>query len=151
MSKNFENAKLFFDRCEKGEGWDSVKNYCTSDAKFSGQCGFFHPPLAPAPNLGGKLENYVDWMKMTVNGLMPGCYLTNLSQAFDADTNTALFFAVFNGTHSKTPEGAPLPPPTNKSVASDYVYAIHFNDDGKIDKMVKIWNSEWAGKDLGWS
>ena len=151
MSSNFEKAKLFFDKCERGEGWDAVKCYCTNDATFSGQCGLFHPPLAPAPNLGGMLENYVDWMKMVVNGLVPGCYRTDDSQAFDSDTNTALFFAVFHGIHSKTPEGSPLPPPTSKSVASDFVYAIHFNEDGKIDKMTKIWNSEWAAKDLGWS
>jgi len=151
MSSNFENAKLFFDKCEKGEGWEAVKSYCIPDAKFSGQSGFFHPPAAPAPNLGGTLENYVNWMKMTATDLMPGCYLTDISQAYDPDTNTALFSGVFHGTHSKTPEGAPLPPPTNKTTVSDYVYTMHFNADGKIDKMVKIWNSEWAAKELGWA
>ena len=88
---------------------------------------------------------------MTAKDLMPGCYLTNVSKAYDSDSNTALFAGVFHGTHSKTPDGAPLPPPTNKSTSSDYMYKIHFDDHGKIDKMVKIWNSEWAAKDLGWN
>lgn len=151
MSSNLEIAQAFFDKCEAGEGWDAVKSYCTPDATFRGQGGVFHPPAAPEPNLGGTLENYVNWMKMLYHDLTPGCYLTEVSKAYDSETRTALFCGVFNGTHSKTPEGAPLPPPTNKTTSSDYVYSIHFNADGKIDKMVKIWNSEWAAKDFGWA
>ena len=127
-----------------------MKNYCTSDAKFSGQCGFFHPPLASAPNLGGTLENYVNWMKMTAKDLMPGCYLTDVSQAYDSDSNTALFAGVFHGTHSKTPNGSNLPSPTMKYVATDCSYKIEINEEGKISSMVKVWNSEWLQRELGW-
>ena len=147
---NLENALAFFDLCEKGAGWENCKSYCAHNATFRGQGGAFHPPVAPEPNLGGTVENYVGWMKMIYHDVMPKCYLTDVVSAYDAKTSTALIFGVFHGTHSKTPEGAPLPPPTNKSTTSDYVYKFHFNSQGKIDSMVKIWNSEWASKELGW-
>ena len=147
---NLETAKAFFDSCENGNGWEDCKKYCSSDAKFRGQGGVFHPPQAPQPNLGGSLENYTDWMKLIAKQVMPGCYLTDLVYAYDPSSSTALFSATFNGKHTETPEGVPLPPPTQKSVASDYVYKIHLNEDGKIDNLVKIWNSEWAAKEMGW-
>ena len=149
--KNLERAQFFYDEVKAGEGWDAVKCYCTQDATFRGQGGVFHPPAASVPHLGGTLKNYMNWTKMLYCDVMPGCYFTEVSKAYDAETNTVLFSGVFHGTHSKTPEGSNLPPPTNKTTTSDYVYSIHFNADGMIDKLVKIWNSEWAAKDLGWA
>ena len=147
---NLDNAKAFFDACEKGEGWGACKNYCAPNAVFRGQSGVFHPPQSTESDLGGSLENYVEWMKMIATQVMPKCYLTDVVSAYDAQSSTAIFSAVFHGKHTKTPEGATLPQPTNKSCASDYVYRMHFNAEGKIDSMVKIWNSEWVAKELGW-
>ena len=39
MSEILENAKLFFDACETGKGWEDCKKYCHSDATFSAQTG----------------------------------------------------------------------------------------------------------------
>ena len=89
-------------------------------------------------------------MEVIVNKVMPKCYLTDVVSSYDAKTETAIFSAIFNGKHTKTPKGSNLPSPTKKSVKSDYVYRIHFNAEGKIDSLVKIWNSEWAAKELGW-
>ena len=147
---NLETATAFFDACEKGDGWEVCKGYCATNATFRSQAGAFHPPLATEPNLGGTLENYVGWMKLMAKDVMPNCYLTDVVSAYDAKTRTAIFSGVFHGTHSNSPDGANLPPPTNKSIASDYVYRIHFDLQGKIDSMIKIWNSEWALKELGW-
>jgi hypothetical protein len=41
------------------------------------------------------------------------------------------------------------PPPTGKSVKSDYVYVMEF-DGEKIRHMTKIWHAGWAMKELGW-
>ena len=147
---NLETTKTFFDSCENGDGWEGCKKYCASGATFRSQGGAFHPPQVPEPNLGGSLENYTEWMKLIAKEVMPECYLTDVIYAYDETSRTAIFSGIFNGKHTKTPEGANLPPPTQKTTASDYVYKIHFNGSGKIDSVVKIWNSEWAAKELGW-
>ena len=37
MSDILEQAKLFFEACETGKGWEDCKAYCHSDATFSAQ------------------------------------------------------------------------------------------------------------------
>ena len=81
-------------------------------------------------------------------GPLPGCSYEIVSSSFDDSTDTALFFAVFNGQH--TGPGGPVDP-TGKQTASHYVYAITVNDDNKVSHMVKIWNAGWALKELGWA
>jgi ketosteroid isomerase-like protein len=44
----------------------------------------------------------------------------------------------------------PVDPPTGKSIATDYVYAMEF-DDGRIRHMTKIWNDLHSLKQLGWA
>ena len=110
----------------------------------------FHPPFATEPNLGDSLENYVEWMRIIVKEVIPNCYQTNVEFIYDSKTSTALCFCIFNGTHTKTPEGSNLPPPTMKHVATDCSFTILLNKEGKISNMVKVWNSEWFQKALGW-
>ena len=110
----------------------------------------FQPPLATEPNLGGSLKNYVEWIKMMFNDVLPECYLTDVEFNYDSNTNTALCFCIFNGTHSKTPKGSNLPSPTMKYVATDCSYKLEINDEGKISSMIKVWNSEWLQRELGW-
>ena len=138
---NLENARLFFPLCENGKGWEACKQYCHPEATFQSQASI---------DFGGSLKNYIEWVKMTATQVMPGTYYSDLVSAYDEDANTAIFAAVIHGKHTNTPEGAPLPPPTQKSFSLDYCYRIHFNDEGKIDNMIKIWNFEHAKKDLGW-
>ena len=147
---NLDNAKAFFEAAESGEGWGACKQYCAPNAIFRCQAWIFHPPLASESNLGGLLQNYVEWMKKIALEVFPKCYVTDVVSAYDEKSRTALICAVFHGKHTNTPEGVALPQPTNKSCASDYVYRIHFNVEGKIDSLVKIWNSEWAAQEMGW-
>jgi len=37
MSRILEQAKLFFDACETGKGWEGCSAYCHPDATFSAQ------------------------------------------------------------------------------------------------------------------
>jgi len=67
--------------------------------------------------------------------------------AADEGRNIVLAFAEFIGT--QTGEGGPVPP-TGKTVASDYVYAIEFKGE-KISHMTKIWNDGHALQQLGWA
>eukprot|EP00937_MAST-01D_sp_MAST-1D-sp2_P003800 g3800.t1 len=146
-----KNAAKFLDLCDGGHGWEGKCDaLCVADATFRGQCGAFHPPSAPAANLGGRLEEYVGWMAMMANSVMPGSKNTDVSIAWDGTNSIVTIFATFHGTHTQTPGGAPLPPPTNQSTVSDFVYKLHFDEQGKIDSLVKVWNSDWAMAELGW-
>ena len=55
MSNILEQAKLFFEACETGKGWDGCKAYCHTDATFSAQSG--------ALSEIDTLEGYSEWMK----------------------------------------------------------------------------------------
>ena len=138
MAENMEQAQAFFDACESGRGWDACKSYCTADASFASQAG----PLAEMSTL----EEYVEWMKGLLTLLEDGSYEIKSFAADEARSNVSAY-AVFSGTH--TGDGGPVPP-TGKAVKSDYVYVMDF-EDGLIRHMTKIWNSDWAVKELGWA
>ena len=65
----------------------------------------------------------------------------------DESRNTVAAYAVFQGT--QTGPGGPVPP-TGKSVAADYVYAMKFEGD-RIVSMIKIWNDTISMQQLGWA
>mmetsp|Transcript_13582 Transcript_13582/g.29324 ORF Transcript_13582/g.29324 Transcript_13582/m.29324 type:complete len:137 (-) Transcript_13582:35-445(-) len=134
-----EACKAFFERCETGQGWSACQEFCTPDASFEAQS----EPLADVKTL----EAYCDWMKGLATSTMPGCRYDLHHSSWDEGNKSACFFATFHGTH--TGEGGPVPP-TNKSIASHYVYAITVDGSGKISKMIKIWNAPWALKQVGW-
>ena len=132
-----ETARGFFDACETGKGWAECRAYCQPDASFASQA----LPLAGVRTL----EQYTEWMK-AVLGFVPNGRYEVKSFAFDHERNNVCVYAVFSGTHSG--EGGPVPP-TGKSTSTDYVYAMDFRD-GKISHMTKIWNADWASRELGW-
>lgn len=131
-------AQSFFQACETGKGWDICQAYCTADATFSAQAG----PLADVKTL----RDYTEWMKGLL-GFVPNGRYTLKSFATDPDRGNVCAYAVFTGTH--TGQGGPCPP-TGKSTVSDYVYVMEF-DGAKIHHMTKIWNADWAVKELGWA
>ena len=133
-----ETAMRFFEACESGKGWEECKTYCAPDATFSAQS----EPIADIKSL----EQYTEWMKGLLT-LMPDGGYEIKSFATDDERKSVCAFAVFSGTH--TGEGGPVPP-TGKSTAADYVYAMDFDGD-KIKHMTKIWNAPWSMKELGWA
>ena len=76
-----------------------------------------------------------------------GCSYDLHSSFYDEANKTATFFAPFPGTH--VGEDGPVPP-TNKETNTHYVYVLTMNDEGKVEKMCKVWNAPWALKELGW-
>jgi predicted ester cyclase len=133
-----EVAKLFFEACETGKGWEGCSAYCHPNASFAAQA----EPLADVTTL----KEYADWMKALLVFVPDGRYEVK-SFATDDERNNVCAYGVFSGTHSG--EGGPMPP-TGKSTSSDYVYVMEFAD-GKISHMTKIWNAGWAMRDLGWT
>lgn len=127
----------FFDACETGKGWEACSQYCHPDATFSAQAD----ALADVTTL----EGYTEWMAHVFTPIPNASYELR-AFAVDEHRNTVLGFGVFKGTH--TAEGGPVPP-TGKSVASDYVYAIEFDGD-RIKHMTKIWNDGYALRQAGW-
>lgn len=133
-----DTAMRFFDACEAGEGWAVCRQFCHPDATFSAQ----------ADALSGieSLEGYTEWTKGILTPLPDG-HPELRALGVDDDRQTVSAYAVFRGTN--TGEGGPVPP-TNRSVATDYVYVMQF-DDGRIRHMTKIWNDGHGLKQLGWT
>jgi len=138
MSKILETAKLFFEACETGRGWEGCSEYCHPDATFSAQAG----ALADLSTLDG----YTEWMKGLFTPVPDGRYELPFF-AEDQERNCVAAYAVFHGTH--TGQGGPIEP-TGKSVAADYVYNMQF-EGGRIQHMTKIWNDTVSLQQLGWS
>lgn len=138
MTDMLQSAKAFFDACETGKGWTGCKGYCADGASFSAQSG----ALAEITTL----EGYCDWMAGLL-GILPDGRYELKGFGWDDERSVAVAFAVFHGTH--TGDGGPVPA-TGKSTASDYVYYIDMNADGKVSHMTKIWNDGVALQQLGW-
>ena len=135
----FDTAKKFFEACEAPLGWAGCKGYCVEGAEFVAQAG----PLADVTTI----EGYADWLHGFGTVTAKGATYTLHSQSYDAESNTAVFFATYHATH--VGDGGPVPP-TGKSVDSHYVYVLEMNGDGKVERMTKVWNASWAMRGLGW-
>ncbi len=135
----YETALNFFHACDQAKGWEGCKAYVAPGAAFETQAG----ALADVKTV----EGYCEWMK-GLAGLLPDCSYDLHASAWDADNNAAVFVATFSGTHTR--EGGPVPP-TNKRVATDYVYTVSMNADGKVEKLHKTWNDGHALQQLGWA
>ena len=137
MSIDLEKAKLFFEACETGRGWESCRDHCHPDATFSAQSG----ALADIKTL----EGYTEWMKNLLTPVPDGRYELRFF-AEDEARHCVAAYAVFHGTH--TGPGGPVEP-SGKSVSADYVYAMQF-EEGLIRHMTKIWNDTVSLQQLGW-
>ena len=138
MSNISNQAKLFFEACETGKGWEGCKPYCHPNASFSSQTGALSGIIT--------LEGYCDWMKNLFTPVPDGHYELRFF-GVDESRNTAVAYAVFQGT--QTGPGGPGAP-TGKSVSADYVYAMTFEGD-RIISMIKIWNDTISLQQLGWA
>ena len=131
------SVRDFFDACETGKGWQTCKEFCHQNATFEAQAD----ALAQVQTL----EGYCEWMKALYTPI-PDARYEMRQFSFDEDSNSALAFAVFCGTHSGA--GGPVPA-TGSSTASHYVYHIVLEGD-RIKHMIKIWNDSFALGELGW-
>jgi predicted ester cyclase len=138
MSSISDAARLFFDACETGGGWDGCAQYCHPEATFTAQTD----ALADISTL----EAYTEWMRGLLT-ILPDGIAEVRSFAVDEARSNVTVFGVFRGTH--TGEGGPVPP-TGKSAQADYVYAMEFDGD-KIRHMTKIWNDGFTMRQLGWA
>ncbi len=138
MRDILEQARLFFEACETGQGWEGCEEYCQPDATFSAQAA----ALADIETIQG----YADWMKNLLTPIPDGHYELKFFAA-DEERACVAAFAVFHGT--QTGPGGPGEP-SGKTIAADYVYAMQF-DDGLIQHMTKIWNDTISLQQLGWA
>jgi hypothetical protein len=138
MSETSDIARLFFDACETGKGWEGCRSYCAPDASFSSQTG----ALADIDTL----EGYCEWMKNLLTPVPDGHYEMKFF-AEDQERACVAAFAIFHGT--QTGPGGPGEP-TGKTIAADYVYVMEFDGDS-IRHMTKIWNDTISLQQLGWA
>jgi predicted ester cyclase len=137
-TSKLEVARAFFDACDRSEGWEACRQYCTPGATFSAQA----EPLAEIRTI----EEYAEWMK-GLAGPLPDARYDVKSFAVDDERDNVVGYGVFHATH--TGEGGPVPP-TGKSTSTDYVYVMDFEGD-RIRHLTKIWNAGYALKELGWA
>ena len=119
-----KTAKEFFDACESGKGWEGTKAYVVNeDSSFDAQV----TDALPFPKLSAvkTIKGYTEWMAVVVDALKEKATFEVKACAFDEGRNIAIFYAVFGG-------------------GSDYVYTLHFNAEGKINAMRKVWNDGYA-------
>ena len=135
----FETATKFVHACESLEGWEGCKGYVADGAAFTAQS----EPLVDIQSVAASCE----WMAGIGNGPLKGCVYEIHGSSYDEANKMAIFFATLTGSH--VGDGGPVPP-TNKQTATDYVYALTMNDEGKVAKLHKVWNASWALKELGW-
>ena len=133
-----ETAREFFEACDAGGGWAECARYCHDGATFSGQAD----ALADIATL----EGYADWMRDLLTPVPDGHYELK-SFSTDEGRSVVTAFAVFKGTQTGP---GPVDPPTGRSVAADYVYAMEFDGD-RIRHMTKIWNDVYSLRELGWA
>ncbi len=138
MSDILEQAKMFFEACETGKGWEVCNNYCQEDATFSAQ--------AAAITDIDTLEAYTEWMKGLLTPIPDGHYELKFF-AVDQERECVAAYAVFHGT--QTGPGGPGEPTGNK-ITADYVYAMQF-EGNQIRHMTKIWNDTISLQQLGWA
>ena len=137
MSIILAPAKKFFEACETGKGWDACKAFCNPAATFSSQTN--------ALSEIATLEDYCEWMKNLFTPIPDGHYELKFFASDEADKSVAAF-AIFHGT--QTGPGGPVPP-TEKTIAADYVYHMVF-DGERIQHVTKIWNDSVSMQQLGW-
>ncbi len=138
MSKRLETARLFFDACESGKGWEACQACCHPEATFSAQTD----TLAELHTLTA----YADWMKGLLTPI-PDARFELKCMAEDEARSTVAGVAVFHGTH--TGPGGPVEP-TGKTAAADYVLAMEFDGD-LIRHVTKIWNDAQTVREFGWA
>ena len=138
MSDIQVQAKLFFDACETGKGWEVCKTYCHPNAKFSAQAAV----LADIDTL----QNYTEWMKNLLTPIPDGHYEMKCFAA-DQERECVAVYATFHGT--QTGPGGPVDP-TGNTIAADYVYVMQFEGD-LIRHTTTIWNDTISLQQLGWA
>lgn len=136
----FENATAFFHACESLKGWGGCQGYVANGAGFDAQ--------SEALVDVNTVSAYCDWMAGLGSGPLAGGSYRLHASGWDEANRTALFFATYSATHKG--EGGPVPP-TGRSVAAHYVYALRMNPEGKVEHMTKVWHSGWTMKALGWA
>ena len=93
------------------------------------------------------MEGYVNFM-VGLCVILPDSSYETFFSGYDQSTSTASIAAVFKGTHTADLEG--FPPHTDKAVSANYVYYLRFNEAGKIEHMIKIWNDAHTMAEAGW-
>lgn len=128
MSPNLATAKLFVDAvdCILAEGAVTLAPYTIADAPFTCQAD----ALEGVKTVGA----YADWSQAFLKGNETAVFEGLLAE--DVASNTVIWSAV-------------IWPGGKEGPALDYVYHLHFDANGKIDSMKKIWNDKFSLALLG--
>lgn len=139
MTTWFENATKFFHECESAKGWDNCKQYVADGAEFICHSG-----------------TYID--VHTVEG-----YVTKIAQVYDAmfrdgtsyelqivthnDDGVIAFFGTSTIKH--TGPGGPVAP-NGKVATSHFAYFLSPDENGKVARMIKVYDEGHNLSQLGW-
>ena len=135
----FENAQRFFHACETPLGWEGCQAYVADGASFVAQS----EPLVEVKTV----QAYCEWIKGFGTVTAAGAHYELHAQGYDEAKREAVFFATYHATH--VGEGGPVPA-THQTTHSHYVYILTMDANDQVAHMVKVWNSSWAMRELGW-
>ena len=115
-------ARLFFNECDGGKGWEACKAYCHANASFETEAETLSAIVT--------LDTYCDWMTDALTMFDDTVEVEVKAEAHDETRDIVLVYAEIRGNIIIGPE--PM------YAKTDYVYVMHF-DGGKIRHMSKVW------------
>jgi len=124
---------------DEGAGWNGMIRSLTEseDTPWEGQVCMIN-----AWNIT-TIKAYAEWVAESLEQF-PRMMSIDWIVAWDPDSYNAMVYAVWTGANTAGP-GA-----TMRFATGSFVYKLHFNFNGKIDKFTKVWNDEWSARQLGW-
>ncbi|WP_205341398.1 hypothetical protein [Denitrificimonas caeni] len=139
MTTWFENATKFFHQCESAKGWESCKQYVADDAEFICQSGTYADVHT--------VEGYVSKIAEVYYAIFREGTDYVLEDVTHNEKGTIAFFGTSIIKHTG-PDGPVAP--TGKVAKSHFAYFLSPDENGKVARMIKVYDEAQTRSQLGW-
>lgn len=139
MNSWIESATRFFHACESAKGWDACKQYVSDKTEFICQAKSFSDVHT--------IEGYCDRIASVYDAVFRGGADYVLEEVTHNDKGTVSFFGTSIVKHTG-PEGPVAP--NGKVARIHFAYFISPDENGKVAKMIKVYDEGQSRSQLGW-
>lgn len=139
MKQWLENATQFFHECESAKGWDQCKQYVAPNAVFECQSGTYADVHT--------IEGYATKIAEVYYAVFRDGTDYELEEVTHNDKGTIGLFGTSIIKHTG-PEGPVAP--TGKIAKSHFAYFLSPDENGKVARMVKVYDEAQTRSQLGW-